>query len=363
MEPSLFIDLVEKWFPRLVLSVTREINGADRPDPLYFPRFLNRRFSLSGQWDAVHQVSSRVMADVIAMDSSIPLKRREAISAAKGEIPKLAMEFQMNETQLTQLLTMQSSSLFTETQLVTELFRDLSSSIRGQYERLDYLFLKGLSAGVVEVDNTDNVGVGVRLDFQYPTSNLFDSTLPWSNALSTPFDDLQPLLTKAIADGNPIRRIMLDRATWQGILNTDQAKQIYAEALGVVTGAPASLIMESRFNEIVRENFGFVFEVVDRTSVYQINGQNTAVSPWEPGQVIAFNNDNLGSLVWSFLAEAQRPIDGITYQTVDQFILASQYHTRKPSFAETTSSQSRAVPVIAAVNQIYKLDSTQTSST
>lgn len=363
MEPSLFIDLVEKWFPRLVLSVTREINGTERPDPLYFPRFLNRRFSLSGQWDAVHQVSSRVMADVIAMDSSIPLKRREAISAAKGEIPKLAMEFQMNETQLTQLLTMQSSSLFSENQLVTELFRDLASAIRGQYERLDYLFLKGLSAGVVEVDNTDNVGIGVRLDFQYPTKNQFSSSLPWTNPLSTPFTDLKPLLAQARRDGNPIRRVMVDADTWQALLATDEAKSLFAMGVGVTTGAPVDLIPEDRFNEVVQRTYGFVFEVVDRTSVYQINGQNTAVNPWEAGQVIAINNDNLGSLVWSFLAEAQRPIDGVTYQTVDQFILASQYHTRKPSFAEVTSSQSRAVPVIAAVNQIYKLDSTQTAST
>lgn len=361
MEPSLFIDLVEKWFPKLVLSVTKEINGRDKEDPLYFPRFLTRRFSLSGKWDAIHQVSSRVMADVIAMDSSIPLKRREALSSASGEIPKLAMEMQMNETQLTELLTMQSSTLFTENQLILELFRDLASCIRGQYERLDYLFLKGLSAGVVEVDSTDNVGVSVRLDYQYPAANQFTSDLPWSNPLATPFTDLQPLLNKARTDGNPIRLIMLDRGSWDNLLNTDQAKRIYAEAMGVVTGAPASLVLADRFNEVVRENYGFVFEVVDRTCVYQINGVDTAVNPWEPGQVIALNSENIGALVWSFLAEAQRPVGGVTYQTVDSFILASQYHTRKPSYAEVTSSQSRAVPVIAAVTKIYKLDSTVTA--
>lgn len=358
MEPSLFIELVEKWFPRLVLSVTNEINGKDREDPLYFPRFLQRRFSLSGKWDAIHQVSARVMADVIAMDSSIPLKRREALSSASGEIPKLAMEMQLNETQLTELLTMASSDLFTEQQLILELFRDLASCIRGQYERLDYIFLKGLSAGVVEVDNTDNVGIGVRLDYKYKTGNKFTSTIPWSNPLATPFSDLQPLLTKARTDGNPIRRILLDRTTWDNIMKTDEAKRIYAEAIGVVTGAPAALILQDRFNEIVKSSYGFVFEIVERTCVYQINGVDTSVDPWEAGQVVCINNENLGSLVWSFLAEAQRPVAGITYQEVDSFILASQYHTRKPSFAEVTSSQSRAVPVISAVNQIYTLDST-----
>lgn len=363
MEPSLFQDLVSKWFPKLVLAITKEINGKDKEDSLYFPRFLSRRLSLSGKWDAIHQVSTRVMADVIALDSSIPLKKRAKLSEASGDIPKIAMEMQMNETQLTELMVMQSSSLFDEKQLIAELFRDLASCIRGQYERIDYLFLKGLSAGVVEVTDTDNVGVGIRVDYKFKAENKFESTLPWSNPLSTPFTDLMPLLNKARTDGNPIRRILLDRGTMNDILNTDQAKQIYAEAMGIVTGAPASLVLEDRFNEIVSKNYKFVFEVVDRTCVYQINGVDTAVDPWEAGQLVALNNDNVGALVWSKLAEANRPIPGITYQVVDEFILASQYHTRKPSYAEVTSSQSRALPVIAAVDKIYTLDATKTAST
>ena len=361
MEPSLFIELVDRYFPGLVLSVTQSINDQNRPDPLYFPRFLDRRFSLSGKWDALSQINSRVMADVIAMDSSIPLKRREAISAAQGEIPKLGMEMALNETQLTELLTMQSAN-FPEEQIVDELFRDTVACIRGQYERLDYLFLKGLSAGVVEVDNTDNVGMGVRLDFQYPAANQFNSSLPWSNPLATPFTDLQPMLRKARKDGNPIRIIMVDVDTWADILNTDEAKSIYAVSLGVIDGSGVA-IPEDQFNVAVRQRYGFTFEVVDKSSRYQINGVNTDVEPWEAGQVIGLNNTRVGSLVWSFLAEAQRPVAGVTYQVADEFILARKYHTIKPSFAEFTSSQSRAVPVIAAVNQIYKLDSTQTATT
>lgn len=362
MEPSLFIDLVDRYFSGLVLSVTKEINSADRPDPLYFPRFLSRRFSMSGKWDALSSVNSRVMADVIAMDSSIPLKRRESLSKAAGDIPKLGMEMQLNETQLTELLTMQRAD-FPESQIIDELFRDTVACIRGQYERLDYLFLKGLSAGVVEIDSSDNVGVGVRLDYQYMSQNQFTSSVPWSNPLATPFKDLEPLLAKARADGNPIRTIMLDRTTWNNILATSEAKAIYAEAIGVITGTPASFIPSDRFNSVVQAQFGFSFEIVERTCRYQINGVNTDVTPWEAGQVIALNNNNVGALVWSFLAEAQRPVAGVTYQTADEFILARKYHTVKPSFAEFTSSQSRAVPVIANVSQIYKLDSTQTSGT
>lgn len=361
MEPSLFKDLVERYFPSLVLSTVKLVNDQTREDALYFPRFLRRRFSLSGKWEALAQSNSRIMADVVAMDSSLPLKRRESVSKAQGEIPKVGMEMQLNETQLTELLTMQRAG-FNEEQLIDELFRDTVTCIRGQYERLDYLFLKGLSAGVVEVNNTNNVGLGVRLDFQYPTANQFQSTIAWNSPLATPFTDLQPLLDKARADGNPIRIIMLDRTTWTHMLGTEEAQNVFAVFSGVNTGS-ALVIPPDRFNDAVSSIYGFRFEIVERTCKYQINGVNTDVNPWEAGQIIALNNTNVGDLVWSLLAEAQRPVAGVAYQVADEFILARKYHTVRPSFAEFTASQSRALPVIAAVNQIYKLDTTVTATT
>lgn len=370
MEPSLFLSLVESYFPRLVISITETINNQENVEErYYFQRFLGRRFSLTGKWEALSVSGSRIMADVVAMDSSIPLKKRPALSAASGEIPKLAMEMALNESDLTNLQMMQSASLVPETQIISSLFQDTATVIRGQYERLEHMFLEGLSRGAIVVakapnadTNAGNVGAEIRLDFNYLAGNLFTSTIPFSSPASTPLTDLGKMVTKSGLDGNKIRRFLLDQTTMNYILANDEAKDIYAQVNNVIQGVTFAPTFE-QLNTAVSAKWGYIFEVVERTTRYQINGVDTDVQPWAAGQIVGINNERLGDVVWSFLAEMNSPVAGVVYQRADEFILASKYRVNRPSLAEFTSSQSRAVPVIADVKQIYHMDSTETTIT
>lgn len=370
MEPSLFIELVEKYFPKLVLRTSQTINGVDNNDnPYYFRRFLGRRFSLTGKWEALSTSRTRVMADVIAFDSSLPLKKRPALSAAAGEIPKLGMEMALNESDLTNLQLMASSTLTPESQIISSLFRDTVACITGQYERIEHMFLEGLSRGAVVVakgpnvdTNAGNVGTEIRLDFQYKANHLFNATVPFSDPTATPLSDIALMVAQAEVDGYPIRRILLDRPTMNNILKSDEAKGIYAEVNNIINGVTFPPTQD-QLNAATQSRWGYVFEVIVRTTQYQINGVDVAVQPWAAGQIVGINNDNLGDIVWSRLAEMAAPVAGVTYQIADEFILASKYRVNRPSLAEFTSSQSRAMPVISAIDQIYHLDSTATATT
>lgn len=358
MEPSLFLDLVEKYFPRLVLATVETINGAENNSkPYYFRRFLGQRFSLSGKWEALSVSGTRIMADVIAMDSSIPLKKRPALSSASGEIPKIAMEMALNESDLTNLQLMASSTQIPESQIIRSLFLDTTSVIVGQYERLEHMFLEGLSTGAVVVAKGNNVGTEIRLDFQYRPDHQFLSSVAWSDPTSTPLQDLAYMVAKAELDGNPITRILLDRVTMNNILKSADAKAIYAEANGV--SGTLFVPTDTQLNAATQGKWGYVFEVVVRTTQYQIDGVDVAVQPWAVGQVVGINNENLGDVVWSRLAEMSARVGGVVYQEADEFILASKYRVNRPSLAEFTSSQSRALPVVSSVQQIYHMDSTQ----
>ena len=309
------------------------------------------------------------MADVIAMDSSIPLKKRPVFSAATGEIPKLGMEMTLNETQLTELQMMQSSSIVPESRIVTSLFRDTVSVIRGQYERLEHIFLEGLSRGAAVVAKgpsvstaAGNVGSEIRLDFQYKTDHQFNSSVSWDDAAAKPFTDLANVVLKADADGQPITKFLLDQTTLNNLLKSDEAKEIYGGYINAITGVAAVPTL-SQINAATQDKWGFTFEVIKRTTVYQIDGVDTAVQPWAAGQVVGINNENLGDVVWSMLAEMNAPVAGVTYQVADEFILAAKFRTNRPSLKEFTNSQSRAVPVISAIEQIYHLDTTVDSAT
>lgn len=365
MEPSLFIDYVESRFPKLVLAIVKEINGqrdGEEAPSYYYQRFLSREWSMTGKWDSLQEYNQRLMADVIAMDSSLPLKKRPTIAAASGEIPKLGMEMALNETQLTELQLLTRLNAPPVSQIVAKLFRDTATVIRGQYERIEAMFLEGLSRGVVEVTTSNNVGSEVRINYNYPAQNQLNATLPWSNPAATPVQDLIRLVKQARANGHPIRTFLLRQEEMETLLNSDDALQLYAQVNNLVNGATFAPTQDA-FESAFRKKYGATFMIIDRVCRYQINGVDTDYEPWEAGQIIGINNDNLGKLVWATLAEMNAPVAGVTYQVADEFVLASKYRVNRPSLAEFTNSQSRVLPVIAATQQIHKLDTTQGTTT
>lgn len=363
MEPSLFIEYVERYFPKLVISVTNFLNDQSKLPVYYHQRFLRPEFSITGKWDAISRYNTAVMADVIALDSSIPLKRRPTVNSVTGEIPKIATERQLNESQLSQLQLLTGRAQENDLQIRQLLFEDVPAVIRGQYERMEAMFLQAFSSGVMLVDVDTNVGTGIRVDFQYPAANQFTATVVWGDPGYTPLSDLQVAVDKASADGFPIRLFLIDRPTFNLIAASDEAKNLFANSQGIQTGTFAPTL--DQLNTAVETNWGYRFELIERSVVAEINGVQTSFIPWEAGQVIGINNEQVGALVWSNVAEMSFPVGGVTYQRAGRqnYILVKKYRSVRPSLAEFTASESRSLPVIGNVNQIYKLDSTEGATT
>jgi hypothetical protein len=57
------------------------------------------------KWSTLTVNSTIVAADIVAMDSPLPLKKRDAIGAANGEITKLGMKKKLTEKQLSDIDT------------------------------------------------------------------------------------------------------------------------------------------------------------------------------------------------------------------------------------------------------------------
>lgn len=355
MEQSLFIEWVKKYFPGITVSVVETLNGTTRQPTYLHRRMLRKNFSVNGKWEGLSAAYSLVAADVIAMDSSLPLKARDAISRASGDIPKMGMELQLNEQQLTNLDVLVAQNAPAK-EILTKLFADVPKVIGGIYERNEAIFLEGLSTGLCVVDDTETVGTGIRLDFGYYEANMFGVAGLWSSAsTATPFDDLQKLTDRASLDGNRIIRFMLDKATFNNLAKCQQTKDLFAFFQGFV-GATIPVPSLTQINQVAQDRFGFTFEIVDRTVKLERNGVQTTVRPWATGAIIGICNEITGDLVYARLAEQNHPVANVSYNTVDDFILVSKYRQNKPSLSEYTSSQARVVPVISNVAQIYKLD-------
>lgn len=368
MNPTLFLQWVQQYYPGLVTRIVQRYN--DQSNPLVaqsysYRRFLTKRMSLDGKWETLNVNNSLVAADIIALDSSIPLKIRPTLGRASGDIPKLGLEFHKHEKQLTDLQSLiarlRGTGANADAQIAAAIMDDLPMAIGGQYERLEAMFLEGLSCGYVVVDDSETVGTAVRINYGYRPENSFTSTLPWSNVSSTPFSDMQRMIDFASYQGDNIMMLMMDRVTFNNIAKTNEGKAIYAAYAGF-PGTTQPIPTLSQINPALQDRYGFAIEIVDRTVRIQANGQSTMQRPWKAGAVVGITTMDVGSYVWSRLAEQDIPVAGVNYAVADDFILTSKYSLNRPSLMEVTNSQSRVVPVIDNPFQIYTMDSTITAA-
>ena len=112
-----------------------------------YKTLLTPDFSADGRWSSILAEYNRVAADVVSLDSELPLKTRDSIETASGEIPKLGMKLYLTEKQMKDIDAMIAQSLPLN-QIVNKIFNDLPRCLEGVWERIEDMFLSELSTGI-----------------------------------------------------------------------------------------------------------------------------------------------------------------------------------------------------------------------
>lgn len=354
MEQSLYADYVRTFFPALVTSVVEKLNDKTRQSlPYLYKGLLTPEYTSDSRWSSILARYNRVSADVVALDSELPVKSRDSIEVVTGDIPKIGMKMYLTEKQMKDVAAMIASRR-PEAQIVDKIFTDLPRVIEGVYETIEGIFLSELSSGVGVAPRSG--GVGVRVDMKFYDANKFGVTRKWAEDTSAnALDDLQRVFDKAMDDGNVITDVYADDAFLKAFYSNEQVRQQYAFNQGFVGDKIPVLDLE-KAQEVVRRKWGAQLHRVARKIRSELNGVRESGEAWAKG-VAAFTCDQrLGSLVWTDLVESSRPVPNVTYQTADEFILVSKYAQTDP-WREFTSSQAMVVPVLNNVDRIYLLDS------
>ena len=199
MEQSYYFEIIQRYLPQLLLQTVETLNEKHTNELTYlFKQRLSPMFSADGRWTSLTGMYTRVAADVVALDSELPIKSRDAIEMVSGDIPKMGMKLWLSEKDLKEIDTMIRSNV-SVAQIVQKIFRDMPRVIEGIWERIEDIFLSELSTGIGL--SKRNNGTGVRLNVGYLDANKFGTSVLWSDAeTSTPVDDLQKVFDKAIED-------------------------------------------------------------------------------------------------------------------------------------------------------------------
>lgn len=244
--------------------------------------------------------------------------------------------------------------------IIQNIFADTQRVIEGVWERIEDLFLSELSTGVGL--STRNNGTGIRIDMNFYPANQFDVTKSWSKTDSVPLDDIQTIVDKSIDDQNIITDAYLDDIALNLLYRNGQVRGQYAFNQGIATnGSSVIPILDfDKVSQIFLTKWNIRLHRIARKIKTEINGVKQNHSPWCKGTIAFVCDDKLGSLVWTNTAESTRPVEGVTYQTVDEYLLVSKYSVTDP-LREFTASQAMVVPILNNVDRIYTLD-TQTTT-
>lgn len=355
MVQSQFVEYIRKIFPRLqnvVDTVNGKRNGDNKRTYLH-KSMLRKVYSADQKWSNAAVNTTYVAADMVSMNSPLPIKSRDAIAHANGSLPKIGMKKIMFESDINAVNIMKAQSA-EWTNIANKLTSDPIACSVGIDEQNEANFLTGLSNGIVAVEDENNTGTALRINFGYLPENCFG--VETQNELT--LDDIKRVLAYADNNGDTIITICIALSTYNKLRQTQGAKELVANYRGQTFDSNTKLPVPtaSLFDEaFADDNNGVAFLKIDRSIISEKNGKRKPYKPWNQNKLIFLTTEEVGALVWGTLAEKTNPVEGVVYSTVDEYKLISRYRTTEP-FTETTSGQALVLSVIENVDQIYSLD-------
>lgn len=366
MKESLFLQFIASIWPKLNLYIKEKEAPAKRS--YLHKEMLAPVYSSDQKWEGTSAKTSYVAADMVAMDSPLPVKKRGAIASSNGKLPKVGMKKILIESDINAINIMKARFTTASTdeaknaekqRILTKLLNDGEACSIGIDEKNEANFLTALSEGVLLVEDEDNVGTGLRVNFGYLDENTFGTITKGKVS----YEDIENVKSKADTDGNTITTLMLAKSKLNEIRKERWARELVADADGKVYTDETTLNVPSvkKFKEAFEDEFDITLKVVDRSILFEKNGLQKSKKPWNVDRLVFLCSDVVGSLVWGTLAESTNPVEGVKYATVDQYKLISKYSKTDP-LQEFTNGQSLVLPVIEDVEQIYVIDCAEEKS-
>lgn len=367
MKESLFIQFVKALWPKLNLYVKEKEEPKKRT---YLHKTMLRKvYSPDQKFEGTSAKTTYVAADMVAMDSPLPIKKRPSVATSSGKLPKVGMKKKLQETDINNINIMRAHLALATTdaakaaekrRIFAKIADDGTACSVGIDEKNEMNFLSGLSNGIIVVEEEDNVGTGLRVNYGYLAENTFGTITKGEVSR----DDFENVNSKADTDGNAIVKCMMAKSKLGEIRRTRWAKELAADYAEKVYTDETNLPVPSvkNFTAAFEEEFGYPIETVDRSVIVEKNGEQKSVKPWNKDRIIFLCNEEVGSLVYGTLAESTNRVAGVEYTELDDYKLISRYSHNDPSLEEVTSGQALVLPVIEDVDQIYVIDCNESKS-
>ena len=128
----------------------------------YWPNIFPTKFTPTLTWKALAtKLGIPVAADVVAFNSKSPRKTRRVVERKQGDIPKIDVAYDKEETDINEYNNLLHYAGTDEgaKAIVEWVYGDSEACWNGVNARLEWLALRALSTGKIVLDSTNNEGI------------------------------------------------------------------------------------------------------------------------------------------------------------------------------------------------------------
>lgn len=354
-EKSLFKKYVDSLIPKLQ-KLVEKVNGKHKDTRTYLHKdtnILKKEYKSDNKWEAAGVNTTYIAADFMAFDSPVDIKTRPTISKANGKLPKAGIGRSLTESELTDLQTMESQG-GNEQRIKRKIADDLVFCDVGLDELYEWAFLYGLCYGFVGMPDIDNPGNMMVLDFRYPESNQFGTTVKGEVS----GEDIDRVIEAINDNQDSLDTVWISKARLKQIRQTRWGQELVADYDDKIYDDSTTLKSpsEKKFKQVFEDEYECKLQIINRTVIFEKNGSKMKKKPWSNDRIVFTCNSMIGSFAYGQLAESRNPVTGVNYSLIDDYKLVARYSTNEPSLVEKTTGQAIAAPIIEEVDQIYVLD-------
>lgn len=328
--------------------------------PVYFPNFFNIVPTEALKWESLYgEKGVPVAADVISYDASAPIKTREVINKAVGDIPKIAISRVMSEQDWNKyrMLMYYANGDQNKRELLDLVFNDLDFCYNGVRARMEWMAMQILSSAALSLSKTTNNGrvTETALDFAVPTANKYGVTVNWATSASaTPLEDLEDLAeTAANTYGVTLKYFVMRRSDFLELRNADDTT---TKIKAWINSTGTLLVTLDVINQYMTAN-GLPNIIVVNPSVRLEDEDHarTVVNPWTQYRVVGIPDLNVGSVQHGPIAiESSAEVQKKATLVKKDFVLNYKYAQLNP-FGEVTVSEANAFPVLNDPDALFYL--------
>lgn len=352
MKKSLIQGLSEKDMGAVINTYTL--------NDFYWPTLFPLKFTPTLTWkELATKMSIPVMADVVSFNAKAPRKNRRVVSRNQGDIPKIEVAYDKEETDINEYNQLLHYAGTDEGQkaLLDWVYGDVESAWSGVNARIEWLALRAFSTGRIILNSSNNEGIVTEeaVKFGVPDAHKsgVDVVFRGNAATAKPITKIKAIKKAAKKEGIILTDAFCRQEVFDDIVATAEVQKYCANWVTQATNLTLAPSLDS-FNAAMKANNLPQFHIIESLVTVQIKGTDTVTEPFEDGVITFTPGIVQGNTFHAPLAD-ESVTDSPAVKTKREHVLIKKFSEEDP-VVETTKGMANAFPAWGNAAKCFLVD-------